>query len=78
MEPVAGQGYTIEIMSPHLREKAALAVFAALIVLSLSGLGWYLLAGHSWNVAASNIDDTFGSMDGYTAIVYAGTAELVP
>lgn len=43
-------------------------------MLSLLGLGWYLVAGHSWNVAASNIDDTFGSMDGYTAIVYEGTA----
>ena len=61
-------------MSVQSREKIALAVFAALIVLSLLGLGWYLVAGHSWNVAASNIDDTFGSMDGYTAIVYAGTA----
>ncbi|WP_371298185.1 hypothetical protein [Paraeggerthella sp.] len=60
-------------MSPQSREKIALAVFAALIVLSLGGLGWYLVAGHSWNVAASNIDDTFGNMDGYTAIVYAGT-----
>ena len=56
-------------MSVKSREKIALAVFAALIVLSLLGLGWYLVAGHSWNVAASNIDDTFGSMDGYTAIV---------
>ena len=55
-----------------------MAVFAALIVLSLAGLGWYLVAGHSWNVAASNIDDTFGSMEGYTAIVYAGTAEPEP
>ncbi len=63
-------------MSPRLREKIALGVFAALVVLSLGGLGWYLMAGHSWNVAASNIDDTFGSMDGYTAIVYAGTAPL--
>ena len=61
-------------MSVKSREKIALAVFAALIVLSLLGLGWYLVAGHSWNVAASNIDDTFGSMDGYTAIVYEGTA----
>lgn len=52
-----------------------MVVFTALIVLSLCGLGWYLLAGHSWNVAASNIDDTFGSMDGYTAIVYAGTEQ---
>lgn len=59
-------------LSVKSREKIALAVFAGLIVLSLCGLGWYLLAGHSWNVAASNIDDTFGSMDGYTAIVYAG------
>ena len=53
----------------------ALAVFAALIMLSLLGLGSYLVAGHSWNVAASNIDDTFGSMEGYTAIVYAGTVD---
>lgn len=52
-----------------------MVVFGALIVLSLCGLGWYLLAGHSWNVAASNIDDTFGSMDSYTAIVYSGTDE---
>lgn len=60
-------------MSSQSREKIALVVFAALLVLSLFGLGWYLFAGHSWNVAASNIDDTFGSMEGYTAIVYAGT-----
>lgn len=60
-------------MSVVSREKIALVVFAGLIVLSLIGFGWYLLAGHSWNVAASNIDDTFGSMDGYTAIVYPGT-----
>lgn len=51
----------------------ALVVFVALVVLSVCALGWYLIAGHSWNVAASNIDDTFGSMDGYTAIVYPGT-----
>ena len=61
-------------MSVKSREKIALVVFLGLIVLSLCGLGWYLLAGHSWNVAASNLDDTFGSMDGYTAIVYPGTA----
>lgn len=60
-------------MSVVSREKIALVVFAGLIVLSLIGFGWYLLAGHSWNVAASNIDDTFGSMDGYTAIIYPGT-----
>lgn len=62
-------------MSVTSREKIALLVFAGLIVLSLCGLGWYILAGHSWNVAASNLDDTFGSMEGYTAIVYPGTAD---
>lgn len=61
------------MMSIQSREKLALVVFLGLMVLSLLGFGWYLLAGHSWNVAASNIDDTFGSMEGYTAIVYPGT-----
>lgn len=60
-------------MSTQSREKQALGVFALLIVLSLAGLGWYLVAGHSWNVAASSIDEKVGQMDGYTAIVYAGT-----
>ena len=67
-------GIMLSIMSVKSREKIALFVFLALIVLSLCGLGWYLVAGHSWNVAASNLDDTFGSMDGYTAIVYPGSA----
>ena len=65
-------------LSNQSREKLALAVFAGLIVLSLCGFGWYLMAGHSWNVAASTIDDTFGSMEGYTAIVYAGVDHPKP
>ena len=65
-------------MSPATREKIALGLLTALIVLSLCGLGWYLVAGHSWNVAASNIDDTVGTMEGYTAIVYEGTAKPQP
>ena len=60
-------------MSTRTREKQALGVFAVLIVLSLLGLGWYLVAGHSWNVAASTIDEKVGQMDGYVALVYAGT-----
>lgn len=76
----ASRGYntgTMATLSHRSREKIALAVFAGLIVLSLCGFGWYLLAGHSWNVAASNIDDTFGSMEGYTAIVYDGVEHPV-
>lgn len=60
-------------MSSETREKQALVVFLLLIVLGMSGLVWYLFAGHSWNVAASNIDDSVGQMEGYTAILYAGT-----
>lgn len=60
-------------MSTSSREKQALGVFIVLIVLGFCGLCWYLVAGHSWNVAASAIDEKVGQMDGYTAIVYAGT-----
>ena len=51
----------------------ALLVFALLILFGLAGVSWYLIVGHSWNVAASNIDDSVGQMDGYTCIVYSGT-----
>lgn len=60
-------------MASRTREKLALLVFALLILLGLAGVAWYLVVGHSWNVAASNIDDSVGQMEGYTAIVYAGT-----
>lgn len=60
-------------MSNVPREKIALVVFVGLIAVSLCGLFGYLTLGHSWNVAASNIDDAAGRMDGYTAIVYEGT-----
>ena len=62
-------------MEKTSREKIALIVFLILAI----GMGFilfgYVFAGHSWNVTASNIDDAFGNMDGYTAIVYEGTIE---
>lgn len=60
-------------MSNGTREKQALGVFLLLIVLSTFGIAWYMVAGHSWNVAASSIDEKVGQMEGYTSIVYAGT-----
>ena len=60
-------------MSKCSREKIALLVFVLLVLFAGACLVGYLVAGHSWNVAATNIDDTFGSMDGYTVIAYAGT-----
>lgn len=62
-------------MSERSREKIALVVFALLVVFAGCCLVGYIFAGHSWNVAATNIDDTFGSLDGYTVIAYAGTVD---
>lgn len=60
-------------MSNGTREKQALGVFLLLIVLSTFGIAWYMVAGHSWNVAASSIDEKVGQMEGYISIVYVGT-----
>ena len=58
------------------REKAALVVAAFLAVAALCALMAYIfLASHSLNVAASTIDEATGSLDGYTALIYEGTAE---
>lgn len=38
-------------------------------------MGWYILAGHGWNVTASNIDDSIGQMDGYTVLLLEGTRQ---
>ncbi|MEF9841786.1 MAG: alcohol dehydrogenase [Raoultibacter sp.] len=60
-------------MSKTSREKIALLIFFCLILIGLGGTIAYLNVGHSWNVAASNIDDATGDMAGYTAILYEGT-----
>ena len=62
-------------MEKTSREKIALIVFLILAIGMGCILFGYVLAGHSWNVTASNIDDAFGNMEGYTAIVYEGTIE---
>lgn len=61
-------------MQKTSREKIALVVFVALAVLSLCGLGAYIFAGHSWNIAATSLDDTLGEMEGYTAIMFSPSA----
>ena len=73
VQAVCGAFTILEPMSNGTREKQALGVFLILIVLSTFGIAWYMVAGHSWNVAASSIDEKVGQMEGYTSIVYAGT-----
>ena len=59
-------------MKQETREKIALVVFLALIAGTLLGVGMYLRVGHSWNHAATSIDDARGDMEGYSAIVFRG------
>lgn len=44
-----------------------------LVVVGLMAMLFYLFAGHSWNYAATSIDDSVGRMDGYVIVVYEGT-----
>ena len=60
-------------MKKRTREKIALLVFALLVVLAGSVLMRYFETGRSWNVAASAVDDVFGQMQGYTAVIFDGT-----
>lgn len=64
-------------MQTGTREKISLVVFICLILIASGGLIGYLAIGHQWNVAATNIDDATGSMDGYTAILFEGTQPLI-
>ena len=61
-------------MSSLPREKIALVVFTACILLIVAGIIAYMVAGHSWNYAASRIDDAAGEMEGYRIVLYEGTA----
>lgn len=60
-------------MKKRAREKVALLVFALLVVLGGSLLLRYFETGRTFNVAATGVDDVFGQMQGYTAIVFDGT-----
>lgn len=59
------------------REKIALFVLMFLVIIFAGvGVSYVAHAGKTWNLAASVVDDTFGSMEGYSVIVYEGT--IVP
>lgn len=62
-------------MEKTSRERIALIVFLVLAIGAGFVLFGYIIAGHSWNIVSTNLDDTFGNMDGYTVITYEGTAD---
>ena len=55
------------------REKIALLILFVLAILGLGALVGYIHLGHSWNLAASSIDDATGTIDGYAVVLYEGT-----
>lgn len=57
------------------REKIALLVFCLLMVAGAVALAFYLFAGHSWNYAATSLDDSFGNMNDYAVVVFEGTVD---
>ena len=64
-------------MKKRTHEKVALLLFALLVVLGGSVLLRYFETGRSFNMAATAVDDAFGQMSGYTAIVFDGTYDVL-
>ena len=63
-------------MTQRSREKAALGVLGVLVVVFVVVVVAYLFfGGRMLNVAAGNLDDSFGTLDGYLVVVYEGTLE---
>lgn len=59
-------------MQKRTREIIALVLLVVLLIAGASAMAWYILVGHNWNAAATNIDDRIGNMDGYTVILCEG------
>lgn len=62
-------------MEKRTREILALVLLVLLGLAAAGTMAWYILVGHSWNQAATRIDDLVGSMDDYTVIAYAGVVK---
>lgn len=75
---MARRGFAIiRGMKKRTREKVALLVFALLVILGGSVLLRYFETGRTWNVTATVVDDAFGQMQGYTAVVFDGTYDAI-
>lgn len=60
-------------MKASSRNRIAVVLFVAIILLVIVGFGVYLVLGHQWNRAATSIDVAAGDMGGYTTILFEGT-----
>lgn len=59
-------------MQKRTREIIALVLLVMFGIAGIGAMTWYILLGHNWNEAASNIDDRIGNLEGYTVVLYEG------
>ena len=61
-------------MSSTLRNRIALAIFFLLMAFGGVCIVIYIMVGHGWNYAATEIDDSSGNMQEYLVVVFDGTS----
>ena len=61
-------------MSSTLRNRIALVIFFLLMAFGGVCIVIYIMVGHGWNYAATEIDDTSGNMQEYLVVVFDGTS----
>ncbi len=57
------------------RERVALVIFIVLMLVGGAILVSYFSTGKDWSVAATFLDDSVGSLDDYSVVVFEGTVE---
>lgn len=55
------------------REKIALVLFVIICILGLYVITWYFSTATAYNVAATKVDETAGTMESYVTLIYEGT-----
>ena len=60
-------------MRKRTREILALVLLGIFAIVGASAMFYYIVVGHNWNVAASKIDESIGTLDGYTVVMFTGT-----
>ena len=70
--------YSIDEKKQKRREKIGLLVFCAALVAIFFVVFFYVYLGHSFDLAASEIDDNVGQLDGYLTIVVEGDNVALP
>lgn len=63
------------VRSSKQRNRKALVLFAALVLLGGMAIFAYFATGRGWSVAATMMDDRVGNMKAYTVVVFSGVGQ---